>query len=85
MLSSIIVDHLRRAIPTIPVLVLYLEETPKDYHDPENLLGSLIKQIIQLRGPSVPVSDVVRETWEKAIQFNTHPGLEELKELFKVS
>jgi hypothetical protein len=80
-----VVDHLAKTMPEIPTLVLYLEETPKTSHDPENLLGSLVKQLIQLRGPFLPVPDAVYQAWNVAARFNARPSLKELEELFKVS
>jgi hypothetical protein len=72
-------------MPEIPTLVLYLDETPKTSHDPENLLGSLVKQLIQLRGPFLPVPDAVYQAWSAATRFNARPSLDELEGLFKVS
>jgi hypothetical protein len=72
-------------MPSIPTLILYLEETPKNSHDPENLLGSLVKQLIQMRGPFLPVPDAVHKAWSAATQFNARPSLGELEDLFKVS
>ena len=85
MLASIIVDYMAKVLSKVPTLVLYLEETPKYPHDPENLLGSLIKQMVQLR-PDEPVSPAIIEAWKNATRFNAgRPSLSELTKLFKVS
>ncbi|EPE24221.1 Ankyrin repeat-containing protein [Glarea lozoyensis ATCC 20868] len=81
-LSSIVVEHLVRTMPDIPTLVLYLEETPKESHDPDNLFGSLVKQLIQLRGPADPIPNKIHEAWEKASKIDVPPTPEALEESF---
>ncbi|KAG9236434.1 ankyrin repeat-containing domain protein [Amylocarpus encephaloides] len=78
-LSSIVVNHLTKQIAPIPTLVLYLEQTPVIPHTPKNILGSLLKQLIQLKG-SIPPA--VREAWKRAVRVDAKPTLPELTELF---
>jgi hypothetical protein len=72
-------------MPDVPTLVLYLEETPKESHDPDNLFGSLVKQLIQLRDPADPVPNKIRHAWEKASKIDVRPNPEALEESFRVS
>ena len=82
MLSSIVVDHLQkqRQDPTTPVICLYLNEKESRIHTPENLLGSLLKQLVQLRGPEA-MTEKLKSVHRKAKNIEAAPGLAEIQEI----
>ena len=80
MLSSIIVEHLQQTEPASPVLFLYLERHPSIPQSKENLLGSLLKQLIQFRKPGISLD--IRNAYEKS---NSKPNFEEMCLLLRVS
>ncbi|RDL33311.1 uncharacterized protein BP5553_08750 [Venustampulla echinocandica] len=82
-LSSIVVNYLTCEFSAIsPTLCIYFEKTPSIAHTPKKILGSLLKQLIQLKGPS-EISPDVYQAWKKATGLNAQPTQNELMELFK--
>ncbi|KAL9118335.1 MAG: hypothetical protein Q9187_005122, partial [Circinaria calcarea] len=80
-LSSIVVDHLQRKSqdPINPVICLYLNEKESRIHTPENLLGSLLKQLVQLRGPEA-ISEKLKSVYRRAKNIEAPPGLKEIRQ-----
>ena len=84
MLSSIIFDHLTKELPpTIPVLCVFLEKTPSVAHTTKNLVGSLLKQLIQLKESGI--SAKISNAYRKATRLDLPTVWEEISELFEVS
>jgi hypothetical protein len=65
------------------VLCLFLEKASSKLHTPKNLLGSLVKQLVQLKESGI--SPVIQETWKKAKRADTRPSLDAMKKLLSVS
>jgi len=83
-LSSIVVDHLRQEASSLtPVLCLFLEKASSKLHTPKNLLGSLVKQLVQLKESGI--NPVTQEAWKKAKRADTRPSLDLTKKLLAVS
>ena len=74
MLSSIIAHHLQEWIGTRnqPVICLYLESKDRKIHTAQALLGSLLKQIIQLRRSDF-VSAKLRQMYDEAAERRPSP------------
>jgi hypothetical protein len=48
-LSAIVIDDLNQSLPSgTPVLCIYFEQRRSSPHTPNNLLGSLLRQLIRL-------------------------------------
>ncbi|TVY36955.1 hypothetical protein LSUB1_G005363 [Lachnellula subtilissima] len=78
-LSSIVADHLaQKPSSNIPVLCLFIEKA----HSPNNLLGSLVKQLVQLNASGV--SSEVRDAWKKETRVDARPSEAVLAKLLKV-
>ncbi|TVY44584.1 Ankyrin [Lachnellula occidentalis] len=78
-LSSIVADHLaQETSPNIPVLCLFIEKS----HSPNNLLGSLVKQLVQLNASGI--SPEVRNAWKKETRVDARPSEAVLAKLLKV-
>lgn len=82
MLSSIVINHLQEQYETqtTPVICLYLDHKESIMHTPENLLGSLLKQFIQLKD-SDPVSPDLRRSYQRARRRGAKPGLRNIRRL----
>ncbi|CAG8959305.1 hypothetical protein HYFRA_00013075 [Hymenoscyphus fraxineus] len=80
-LSSIVVDYLKSQNRLTPVLVIYLDKTPVDSHNRHNLIGSLIKQIIQFKGASCN-STPVYDAWQRSKKNGGFPTMNQLKGIF---
>jgi len=66
----------------IPVICLYLDYKDSMTQTRENLLGSLLKQLVQLRKSSA-VSPALREVYRSARAIKANPSSTELRELLK--
>jgi len=78
-LCSIVAAHLaQKPSSNIPVLCLFIEKA----HSPNNLLGSLIKQLVQLNVSGV--SPEVRDAWNKDKRVDARPSEADLAKLLKV-
>lgn len=83
MLSSIVFNHLVETLDSsIPVLCVFLEKTPSLPQTPKNILGSLLKQLVQFKAAFTPD---VNEAYAKASRINASPTITELGRLLKVS
>ncbi|KAH6675779.1 ankyrin repeat-containing domain protein [Halenospora varia] len=80
-LSSIVVEHLVQESPETPVLCIYLEKIETMSHTRKNLLGSLLKQLVQFKESGV--SPAIRDTYEKARRMGTSPSEPEMTLLLK--
>jgi len=79
-LSSIVADHLRQEDSSLPpVLCLFIERA----HSPNELLGSLVKQLVQLKESGIRTE--VRNAWKKETRVNARPSEAVLKGLLAVS
>ena len=80
MLSSLIISHLQqnRETPDTPVVCMYLDYKDATNQTLINLLGSLLKQLIQLRDY---VSDDLRDLYKKAKRRNAKPRLEQVRQI----
>jgi hypothetical protein len=65
------------------VLCLFLEKASSKLHTPKNLLGSLVKQLVQLKVSGI--NPAIQETWKKAKRADTRPSLDVMKKLLSVS
>ena len=79
-------DHLKRKYQTEtrPVICIYLSEKEAENHTPENLIGTMLKQMVQLRS-SRPVSSRLQNLYEQSQSIGVKIKslkLRELKELF---
>jgi hypothetical protein len=74
---SIIIDWLERQHQGTPAAVIYLYCSYKEeeVQTPPNMLGSLLKQLVQRRSA---LPDDVRGLYDKHIRRQTHPTLDEL-------
>jgi len=79
-LSSLVVEHLQTLKPASPVLCLYLEYNPATEHTKENLLGSLVKQMVQFRKPGISLG--IRKAFGKT---KARPSYDDLCLLLKAS
>jgi hypothetical protein len=78
-LSSIVANHLRQNVFSLtPVLCLFIEKA----HSPNNLLGSLVKQLVQLRNSGIRPE--VRDAWKKETRVDARPSEAVLKKLLEV-
>lgn len=79
-----IIDHLQqdRETPRIPVVCMYLNYKDSSIQTLVNLMGSLLKQLIQLRG-SVFESNDLREFYRKAKRRNAKPKLEQIRKILQ--
>ncbi|KUM60362.1 hypothetical protein ACN42_g6752 [Penicillium freii] len=63
-LCAIIVKHLQKMFPLRPVLYIYLDDDQQAEQTPENLTGSLLKQLIQF-DPSCEISQLVQDHYNR--------------------
>jgi hypothetical protein len=63
--------------------VIYLEKAPSFPHTATNLLGSLLKQLVQLKESGV--SEPIIDAYTKAMRFKWPTSEEELRKLLQVS
>lgn len=82
MLSSLVVSHLQQNLetPDVPVVCMYLDYKDSTNQTLVNLLGSLLKQLIQLRDPTY-VSNDLRDLYRKAKRRNAKPRLEQIRRI----
>lgn len=82
MLASLVISHLQRnwETPDIPVVCMYLDYKDATNQTLVNLLGSLLKQLIQLRD-STYVSNDLRDLYRKAKRRNAKPRLEQVRQI----
>ena len=82
MLSSLVMSHLQQnwETPDVPVVCMYLDYKDAANQTLVNLLGSLLKQLIQLRD-STYVSDDLRALYRKAKRRNAKLRLEQIRQL----
>lgn len=82
MLSSLVIRHLQQnwETPDIPVVCMYLDYKDATNQTSVNLLGSLLKQLIQLQNSSY-VSDDLRDMYRRAKRRNAKPRLEQIRQL----
>ncbi|MCJ1263555.1 hypothetical protein MMC22_003425 [Lobaria immixta] len=80
-LSSIVIDHLQKNYQTekSPVLCMYLSEKESENHTPENLLGSMLKQLMHLKR-SKPMTPQLRNLYENRT-MGAKPTLREMREI----
>ncbi|MCJ1380180.1 hypothetical protein MMC17_003283 [Xylographa soralifera] len=80
-LSSIVINHLQNRCQDQHIPVLYIFLNHKDSLDQSlpNLIGSLLKQLVQYQAPKVP-SERVKKLWEAGKREEMPPSLETLKE-----
>lgn len=84
MLSSLVISHLQQnwETPDVPVVCMYLDYKDATNQTLVNLLGSLLKQLIQLRDSSY-VSNGLRDIFRKARRRNAKPRLEQIRQLLQ--
>ncbi len=83
-LSAIVIDDLVRSLPSrTPVLCIYFEQRPSSPHTPNNLLGSLLKQLIQIRDCGFP--EGVKDAYKNATRINARMTQNEMRGLLEVS
>lgn len=83
-LASIVINNLQTRFqhPNTPVIFIYLNH--KDSRDQSllNLVGSLLKQLIQYQAPAAP-QERVKRLWEAAKKQDTRPNLDDLLPVFR--
>ena len=84
-LASIIINQLKKETENdvTPVLCLFLDYKEARVHTPENLLGSLIKQMMQLQPEDLPVSSDLRNLYEQSKRTEARPVMRDLKKIFR--
>jgi hypothetical protein len=82
-LSSVVINHMiAKSTGSTPILCMFLEKKPRYEHTKKNLLGSLLKQLIQIT--ATEVSSNIKNAYIKARRINARPTFVEIKALFKV-
>ena len=78
------INHLQRELKNqeIPVICLYLDHKDSKTQTRENLLGSLLKQLVQLRQYGA-VSPALREAYKSAKAIKANPSSKELRKLLQ--
>jgi hypothetical protein len=61
---------------------MFLEKKPRHEHNRKNLLGSLVKQLVQASNTGTFSS--IKDCYERAKRINALPTFDEIKALFKV-
>ncbi|KAL9095720.1 MAG: hypothetical protein Q9165_002152 [Trypethelium subeluteriae] len=81
-LSAFIADYLKKRLPSekFAVLCIYLEQQNRDNQTPDNLLGDLIKQIIQ-QNEFTTISEDLKRLYREAIIRETRPSAQEFWEI----
>lgn len=76
-----VIDHLQKTYQTerSPVLCMFLSEKESENHTPENLLGSMLKQLMQLKR-SKPVTRELRDLYENRAR-GAKPTLREMRDI----
>ncbi|KAI9691788.1 MAG: hypothetical protein M1822_007860 [Bathelium mastoideum] len=82
-LSASIVTYLQTRFPAgkYSVLCIYLEQKDQKNQTPDDLLGDLVKQIVQ-QNESNSIPDDLKELYHKARIRELRPSLEELQDIF---
>lgn len=82
MLSSLVIGHLQQnwETPDTPVVCMYLDYKDATNQTLVNLMGSLLKQLVQLRD-SAFVSNDLRDLYRKAKRRSAKPRLEQVRQL----
>ncbi|KAH7327406.1 ankyrin repeat-containing domain protein [Rhexocercosporidium sp. MPI-PUGE-AT-0058] len=80
-LSSVIVDKLIRDSGEVPVLCVFLEKAEASKQTPDDIRGSLLKQLIQFRESGL--SPAIRKAFDKATRMNTAPDDNQTRGLLK--
>ncbi|KAJ5783115.1 Nucleoside phosphorylase [Penicillium paradoxum] len=80
-LCAIIVNHLQKMFPLRPVLYIYLDDDPQAEQTPENLTGSLLKQLIQF-DPSCEIPQLVEDHYAR-YGLEQSPSTEIKREAFE--
>ncbi|MCJ1465053.1 hypothetical protein MMC07_003669 [Pseudocyphellaria aurata] len=80
-LASMVIDHMQKTYQTerSPVLCMYLSEKESENHTPENLLGSILKQLLQLKR-SKPVIPELRDLYQNRT-LGAKPTLQEMEKI----
>ena len=83
MLSSLVIDHLQRTLDVSKTPILYLYLTHKESREQSltNLIGSLLKQLVQHKGQ--PVSKTVQDIYMDGKKKEMGPTVEKIYGLFK--
>lgn len=78
------INHLQHEFKdqNIPVICLYLEYKERKTQTTENLLGSLLKQLVQLKSSSA-ISPGLREAYQNAKAIKANPTTKELRGLLQ--
>jgi ankyrin repeat protein len=76
-----VVEHLQKSNPTTPVLCLYFEYKASKTIRPSQMIGSLLKQLIQFKGSVV--SQEINEVYKKAVRTNSAPTEAEITMVFR--
>ncbi len=82
MLASITIDYLERTFrhKNIPVTYIYCDYRRQQEQTPENLLASILKQLLQHR---VLVPEIVMKSYDHHVNSGTRPSLEEIGDMLK--
>ena len=82
MLSSLVITHLQRTLDMSETLILYLYLSHKETREQSltNLLGSLLKQLIQHKGQ---ISKTIRDLYMDGKRKEVRPTAEKIYSLFK--
>jgi hypothetical protein len=79
-----VLDHLINKLPrSIPVLCIYFEQKPTSPYTPNNLLGSLLKQLVQARELGLPAG--LKAAYVEASRINAKLTQQEMKTILEVS
>lgn len=78
-LASIVINYLQARFQhqNTPVIFIYLGYKDSRDQGLPNLVGSLLKQLLQYQAPAVP-PECVKQLWEVANKQDTRPNLEDL-------
>ncbi len=82
MLASIAIDYLERTFrhKNIPVTYIYCDYRRQQEQTPDNLLASILKQLLQHR---VLVPEIVMKSYDHHVNSGTRPSLEEIGDMLK--
>ena len=84
MLASIAIDHLERTLrhKNIPVTYIYCDYRRQQEQTPENLLASVLKQLLQHR---ILVPEIVMKSYDHHVNSGTRPSLDDIGDMLKVT
>lgn len=83
MLSSVLINHLQTQFDPYkrPVLCLFMNYNESKMHTPEHIFGSLLRQLVQLRGSQDPLPKGLLEYYQRAQSIGAKAKFREVREI----